>query len=225
MRIFAPMKNSFALIFDMDGVIVDSNPYHKIALQQFCSQHGHELSEQQLREKIYGRTNKEWLTNLFGELTDSQWRAFADEKEELYRTLFREAIQPVAGLPNFLEMLKQHAVPLAIGTSAPRGNVDFTLGRTHLGEYFPVILDDSAITHSKPHPEIYLRAAVALGYPNERCIVIEDSLSGVTAGKKSGSKVIGITTTHTAQELHEADMIINDFHSLTYEQLRALAVG
>lgn len=216
------MKNSFALIFDMDGVIVDSNPFHKIALHQFCSQHGYELSETQLREKIYGRTNKEWLTNLFGELSESQWRAYADEKEALYRTLFKEAIKAVAGLPAFLKNMEAAGVPMAIGTSAPRGNVDFTLGSTQLERYFPLVLDDSAITHSKPHPEIYLKAAAALGYPNERCVVIEDSLSGVTAGKKSGSKVIGITTTHTPEELHEADYIIANFNSLNIAQLEAL---
>lgn len=219
------MKNSFALIFDMDGVIVDSNPYHKIALQRFCLQHGHELTEQQLRERIYGRTNKEWLTNLFGDLSENQWRRFADEKEELYRELFKSAIRPVAGLPAFLKTMKQVGVPMAIGTSAPRSNVDFTLGNTQLEEYFPVVLDDSAITHSKPHPEIYLKAAAALGYPNEQCIVIEDSLSGVTAGKKSGSKVIGITTTHTAEELHEADFIIHDFNGLVPEKLRLMVTG
>ncbi len=219
------MKNSFALIFDMDGVIVDSNPYHKIALQQFCSQHGHALSEQQLREKIYGRTNKEWLTNLFGELPEHQWRAYADEKEALYRTLFKDAIKAVAGLPAFLKQMQAAGVPMAIGTSAPRSNVDFTLGSTQLEQYFPVVLDDSAITHSKPHPEIYLKAAAALGYANHQCIVIEDSLSGVTAGKKSGSKVVGITTTHTAEELHEADHIIADFHTLTLAQLEALVNG
>jgi HAD superfamily hydrolase (TIGR01509 family) len=219
------MKNSFALIFDMDGVIVDSNPYHKTALHQFCSQHGYELTEQQLREKIYGRTNKEWLTNLFGDLSEQQWRAYADEKEALYRSLFKAEIKPVAGLPAFLARMKAAAVPMAIGTSAPRGNVDFTLGSTQLEAYFPVILDDSAITHSKPHPEIYLKAAAALGYANAQCIVIEDSLSGVTAGKNSGSKVIGITTTHTAEELHEADFIISDFQALTYAQLEKLVVG
>lgn len=204
---------------------MDSNPYHKTALQQFCRQHAHELTEQQLREKIYGRTNKEWLSNLFGPLPDAQWRAYADEKEALYRRLYKADVKPVNGLPAFLEALQKGGVPVAIGTSAPRGNVDFTLEGTGLARYFPLVLDDSAITHSKPHPEIYLKAAAALGYPNDRCIVIEDSLSGVTAGKKSGSKVIGITTTHTAEELHEADYIIADFNALDIAQLEALVNG
>jgi len=217
------MKAPFALIFDMDGVIVDSNPFHKIALHQFCRQHGHALTEQQLREKIYGRTNKEWLANLFGPLPEARWRAYADEKEALYRELYKHEVKAVNGLPAFLEAMKKQGVPMAIGTSAPKGNVDFTLGNTGLAAYFPIVLDDSAITHGKPHPEIYIKAAAALGYPNRQSIVIEDSLSGVTAGKKAGSKVIGITTTHTAAELHETDLIIADFTELRFEQLLQLA--
>jgi HAD superfamily hydrolase (TIGR01509 family) len=216
------MNHSFAIIFDMDGVIVDSNPFHKIALQQFCRRYGHDLTEQQLREKIYGRTNKEWLANLFGELSEAQWRAYADEKEALYRRLYQADVKPVAGLPAFLKAMQSRGVPMAIGTSAPRGNVDFTLGNTGLTGYFPIVLDDSAITHGKPNPEIYIRAAAALGFPNRQCIVIEDSLSGVEAGKKSGSRVIGITTTHTAEELHDTDFTIADFTELTYDVLHEL---
>ena len=77
-----------AFIFDMDGVIVDSNPYHKIALQQFCKKLGYDLSEEQLREKIYGRTNKDWITNLFGDIGEAQIQRYAEEKEALYRQLY-----------------------------------------------------------------------------------------------------------------------------------------
>ena len=76
--------NSYAIIFDMDGVLVDSNPYHKIALNQFCADHGYHLTEEGLRNKIYGRTNKEWITNLFGTLTPEQLAQYGEEKEALY---------------------------------------------------------------------------------------------------------------------------------------------
>src|SRR6478735_4265200 len=205
------MSESFAIIFDMDGVIVDSNPYHKIALQQFAKQHGYELTEQLLKEKVYGRTNKQWILNLFGSLPEEKVRQYAEEKEAMYRELYKNDISPVKGLVNFLELLEKNNVAKAIGTSAPRVNVDFSLGGTHLEKYFSIILDDTFVTEGKPNPEIYIKAAKALNLPNSRCIVIEDSLSGVEAGKRAGSKVIGITTTHTAEELHEADLIINDF--------------
>ena len=77
------MKHAF--LFDMDGVIVDSNPVHKIALKQFCRQHGHDLTEEQLREKIYGRTNKDWIPNVFGNIGKELAKRYADEKEALYK--------------------------------------------------------------------------------------------------------------------------------------------
>jgi beta-phosphoglucomutase len=203
-----------AFLFDMDGVIVDSNPYHKVALKQFCKKYGFELSEDQLRERIYGRTNTDWITNVFGKLETSQLRAYADEKELLFRTLYNNDVQPVAGLLEFLQKMEQLKIPRAIATSAPRGNVDFTLEKTGTGRFFKTILDESFVTNGKPNPEIYLKTAAALGFKPENCIVIEDSLSGVKAGKNAGCKVIGITTTHTAQELVETDLVIENFKGL-----------
>ncbi|MBA4055693.1 MAG: HAD family phosphatase, partial [Marivirga sp.] len=137
------MKHAF--IFDMDGVLVDSNPTHKIALKQFCKKHGYELTEEQLREKIYGRTNRDWLLNLFGNLGDETIRQYADEKESLFRELYHD-IKPLDGLIGFLKKLDESGLPRAIATSAPRANVDFTLDRTNMGSYFPTILDDSFVS-------------------------------------------------------------------------------
>ncbi len=208
----------YAFIFDMDGVLVDSNPTHKIALKQFCRAHGYELSEQQLREKIYGRTNRDWLLNLFGDLSEEKIRQYADEKEALFRQLYHD-IEPVAGLITFLKKLDKGGIPRAIATSAPRANVDFTLERTHMESFFSTILDDSFVTKGKPDPEIYLKTAAALGFSPSNSIVFEDSLSGVKAGKAAGCKVVGITTTHTREELSETDLIIDDFADLEPELL------
>lgn len=213
---------SFALLFDMDGVIIDSNPFHTIALKQFCKQHGHDLTEEQLREKIYGRTNKDWIKNLFGEISPDQMKKYADEKEQLFRDLYKDDIKPLDGLISFLDQLDKHNVMRAIGTSAPRANVDFTLEKTGIKTYFPTILDESFVSKGKPDPEIYIKCAEALGFKPENCVVLEDSISGVKAGKAAGSKVIGVTTTHTAEELSDTDMIIEDFRSLTLEQIEKL---
>lgn len=213
---------AIAILFDMDGVIVDTNPYHKIAIQQFCTKYDRPLDEATLQQKIYGRTNRDWITNLFGTLTEQQLQAYADEKEEFFRTLYEPHIKPVTGLLNFLDLLVANSIPCAIATSAPLENVDFILNKTGLRKYFDTILYDKMVTHGKPNPEIYLKAAAALGFPNNQCIVIEDALSGVTAGRKSGSKVIGITTTHSAAELSEADFVMNDFNELTIPVLTAI---
>src|SRR5688572_4562203 len=144
------MKHAF--IFDMDGVLVDSNPIHKIALKQFCEEHGYDLSETDLREKIYGRTNRDWLLNLFGNLNEETIRAYAEEKEALFRELYVD-IKPLDGLHSFLKKLDANGIPLAIATSAPRANVDFTISKTGITHFFPIILDDSFVTKGKRSEE------------------------------------------------------------------------
>ena len=214
--------SDFAVIFDMDGVIVHTNPYHKIAIQQFCAEYNIQLNELTFQNKIYGRTNRDWLTNVFGELEEDQLQYYAEEKETLFRELYAPHLKPLGGIEKFLELLKANNVPLAVATSASSKNVDFILNKTGLRKFFSVILDERVVSHGKPNPEIYLKTAKALGFPNNKCIVIEDSLSGVTAGRKSGSKVIGITTTHTPEELKETNYVINDFNSLTIDTLKSI---
>ncbi|HPH46576.1 MAG TPA: HAD family phosphatase [Chryseolinea sp.] len=209
----------YAFIFDMDGVLIDSNPFHKIALQQFCKQHGHDLNDEQLREKIYGRTNKDWLRNLFGDIDKNLLLQYADEKEALFRELYKKDVCALEGLIPFLAQLKAQEIPRAIATSAPRSNVDFTFEYTEIGQFFTTVLDESFVTKGKPDPEIYLKSAHALGFDPAQCIVFEDSLSGIEAGKAAGCKVVGITTTHTPEEMTKTDFIIDNFTGLTPQSL------
>jgi len=211
--------NSFAFVFDMDGVIVDTNPYHKIALREFAAKYGYSLSEEELIKKIYGRTNKEWIPNLFERtLAAEEVSRFGEEKEKLFRDLYEKDIKEVAGLSLFLEQAIQLGIKMAIGTSAPRSNVDFVLEKTGIGKYFPVILDESHVMHGKPNPEIYINCAAALHLPPAQCIVFEDSLSGVAAGRAAGSPVVGVATTHTAEELGTR-VVIKDFTAMSPQML------
>ena len=203
-----------AVIFDMDGVIVDTNPYHKISLKQFCERYGYKLNDEELVNRIYGRTNNEWIRNLFGPLSKERILELGEEKEALFREIYTPVIKPLAGLENFLKKLEAHNIPKAIGTSAPRSNVDFVLTGTNLTKYFPVILDQSDVEHGKPHPEIYLKTADRLKIAPQQCIVFEDSLSGVESAQRAGAKVIGVTTTHTHQELGHTNYSIEDFQHL-----------
>lgn len=203
----------------MDGVIVDSNPAHKIALKQFCRKYGKDLSEDELREKIYGRRNQDWLVKIFGPLDDGKMRAYADEKEALFRKIYDQDIKPMDGLADFLEKLDDEKLPRAIATSAPRSNVDFTLSKTGLGRFFGTILDDTFVEQGKPHPDIYLKTAKALNFEPDRCVVFEDSLAGVDSARSAGCKVVGITTTHTREELKDTDLVIDNFVGLDPKEL------
>lgn len=206
--------NSFAVIFDMDGVIVDTNSYHKISLKQFCEKYGYRLNEEDLISKIYGRTNNEWIRNIFGPLPKEKILELGEEKEAMFRALYKDVIKPLSGLDSFLKELEDRSIPKAIGTSAPRSNVDFVLEHTHLRKYFTTILDQSDVEHGKPNPEIYLKVAKRLGFPPQQCIVFEDSLSGVESAQRAGAKVVGVTTTHSHEELAHTDLVIADFTGL-----------
>jgi beta-phosphoglucomutase len=208
------LNSKAAFIFDMDGVIVDSNPFHKIALKQFCKKYGKDLTEDELREKIYGRRNQDWLLNVFGKLEPDKMNAYADEKEALFRELYQKDIKLLDGLASFLERMDDYAIPRAIATSAPRSNVDFTLEKTHIGRYFETILDSSFVDKGKPHPQIYLKTVAALDFEPRNCVVFEDSLAGVESARNAGCKVVGITTTHTAEELAGTDLVVDDFVGL-----------
>lgn len=215
----------FAVLFDMDGVIVDTNPAHKTAILRFCDKYHKRLSAEELTTYIWGRTNKEWLRYLFGEtLSDAQLKAYADEKELLFRTIYEPEIKLLNGLEAFLDILDTHNIPKAIGTSAPRANVDFIFKHTGIEKYFDVILDERDVTIGKPNPEIYCKAAKALNFDPVDCLVIEDSFAGVEAGKRAGCKVIGITTTHSDEELsHQgADRTVADFSTLSLTDITNL---
>ena len=203
----------------MDGVIVDSNPAHKIALKEFCRKYGKDLSEEELREKIYGRRNQDWLIKIFGPLDDGKMKAYADEKEALFRKIYDQDIKPVDGLADFLKRLEDQKLPRAIATSAPRSNVDFTLDKTGLGRFFDTILDDTFVEQGKPHPDIYLKTAKALNFEPGWCVVFEDSLAGVESAKNAGCKVVGVTTTHTREELKDTDLVIDNFVGLEPKEL------
>src|SRR6185369_1638914 len=130
-------------------------------------------------KKIYGRTNKEWIPNLFGRtFSAEEVSRYGEEKEKMFRDIYEKDIVEIKGLTKFLEEADRLNIKMAIGTSAPRSNVDFVLKHTGIGKYFSTILDESHVIHGKPNPEIYINCAAALKLPPSKCIVFEDSLSG-----------------------------------------------
>lgn len=216
------MKKLEAVLFDMDGVIVDSNPVHKEVLIEFFGKHGVELDEENLRDNVYGRTNKDWIPNVFGDVSDETIEAYTEEKEQMFRAVFVPQDYVVSGLLEFLELLDQHGIKKVVATSAPAENADFILDELGIFDRFDAVLNASHVTKSKPHPEPYLKAAKAVGSDPKNCIVIEDSLSGVKSGVAAGAKVVGIATTHTREELHLCDIVLNDFTELDVKKLERL---
>ena len=217
------MNEKFAVIFDMDGVIIDSNPYHKEAWLQFAEKYNIELKVEEVPEKIYGKTNTTALRDVFQkDFSPEENERLGEEKEAIYRDLHAKDLEPIAGLRKLLEMLKEHQVPMAVATNAPVSNVDFIMEKTGLRPYFGVVIDSSSVKNGKPDPEIYLKSAEKLGVLPERCIVIEDSVPGAEAGIRAGMKVVAITTTHSKEELEQTDLVIDAYKELSFEKLAAL---
>jgi len=207
-------ENTFkGVIFDMDGVIVDNHDYHHEAWMKFFQKY-HLNPEGDVR-RFFGRTNTDILTNVFpDDLSEKQLYDYAGEKEKLYQGLYEGNIEAAEGLEDLLKSLVDGGFKLAIATSAPPENVDFILGNTNLHLYFDVVVDSSMVNHGKPDPEIYLLAAKDLLLEPQECIVVEDSISGVAAGKAAGMMVVAITTTSPRNMLSEADVIIDNFNEL-----------
>jgi|SRR6185503_16104135 len=215
---------SFAVIFDMDGTLVDNTPYHFRSWQALYKKYGKgELSRETYYKQISGVPVMETVRRVFGEGRDeAQLKALLNEKEEYYRKIYAPYLAPINGLENFLTELKNAGVKMAMGTSATVADIDFILNKIPIRDDFDAIIDASMVTKPKPDPQVYLKAAHALSMPPEKCVVFEDSLAGIKSANNAGMKVVGITTSHTADELQPVDLVINDYSELTVQKIAAL---
>lgn len=202
-----------ALIFDLDGVIVHSNPLHLIAWAEYCRTQGMEASEASQRA-MYGKRNDQIVRDLFGDhLTEAEVFAHGAAKEQLYREMLSrfDDLPGQTLVPGIQEFLARHQdAPCALATNAEPENVRFVLAECSLRPFFRVTVDGHQVKYPKPHPEIYLRAAELLGARPESCVVFEDSYAGVQAGLAAGMPVVGLTTTHP--DLPGAALLIADFN-------------
>jgi beta-phosphoglucomutase len=214
------MNVQFGLVFDMDGVIVNSNPVHKEVIKLFCEKHERAVSDDFLKQRVYGRTNKEWIPEVFGRLPDAEVEQYANEKEQMFRDMFDPQEAEVPGLTQFLKNLNREQIPCVVATSAPKANADYILSELNISEYFLTVLDSSHVDKGKPEPEIYLKAASKLNMSPDNCIVFEDSLAGVEAALRAGTLVIGVTSTHSASELENCHLIIDNFLDLSIGDLQ-----
>lgn len=212
----------FSVLFDMDGVIVDTNPWHLISLYEFCTAKGIDLEENYIKAHIFGRANHEWIAEIFPKLNAQQILEYGLEKELMFRQIFQPHLLPVKGLTGFLKELKRNSIKIALATSAPMVNVDFVLNGLGISSYFDSVVNATPDEKGKPHPDIFLKAARSISSRPDQCVVIEDSIAGIQAGIDAGCKVIGITTTHTRDELDSTDLVIENFQQLNIKVLSLL---
>ena len=212
---------TYAVIFDMDGVIVDNMKYHKKAWEMFLKMHAPEMDVEEF-SMHFGKVNKDLLKIVFQkEVSEEEESRFGDEKEALYRELYAEDVVPTEGLVGFLKELNENGVKVAVASAAPKINVDFVFERTGLRQYFDASIDANDVTRGKPDPEIYLKAAEKLNCLPAVCLVFEDSMPGIQAGRNAGMKVIGVATSHPAEKLKETEFVIKDITEKNVEPHRS----
>ncbi len=216
--IYPPM----AAIFDMDGTLVDNMAYHIASWEAFCQHHHLPFSLETYYQQFNGRTSRDVLQLLFNRtLTDGEVYDFTEEKEEWYRQLYRPHLKPVAGCLDFLENLRANGVKLAVATSAPLSNLQFTLEGAGLAPFFEVVVYGALVRRGKPDPEIYLTTAEKLGVEPSRCVVFEDALLGIESARRAGMPVVTLTTSHPAAELTGRTVLqAPDFVGMTFETVR-----
>jgi beta-phosphoglucomutase len=215
------IQPGLALVFDMDGVILDSNPMHREAWRLYNQRFGIETDEA-MQHRMYGRRNDEIVRDFFGAgLTPDEIVAHGAAKESLYREMMgaRLAESLVPGVTRILQNC--NGTSLGLATNAERANVDFLLdgvliGGVPLRSYFQAVVDGQQVGRPKPYPDIYLQVAQLLSADPRNCIVFEDSHTGVQAARAAGARVVGLRTTH--KEFKNIDLTVDDFRSPELEK-------
>ncbi|MBK9121456.1 MAG: HAD family phosphatase [Phycisphaerales bacterium] len=206
-----------AVIFDMDGVLVDSGPPHAESWRILARRDGIEIDDAQFQQ-LFGRRSADIIRTLWGPTTsDSMVAAYDAEKEAVYRDLVRQNVPIMPGCLDLLERLRTAGLALAVGTSGPPENLMLVLEAGGLDRYFQATVHGYDVVHGKPAPDVFLLAARRLGMPPKACVVVEDAPVGIRAATAAGMPSIGLTGTHPADRLREAgaNRVVHELSAIT----------
>jgi HAD superfamily hydrolase (TIGR01509 family) len=211
------------VIFDMDGVLVDSHPVHLRAWERFLRSLGRQVTQDDLAFILEGRKREEILTHFLGELSPEQLRAYGQQKEMLFREE-SQTIGTIPGVREFLRELNSAAIPLAVASCGGSGRVNHLLEHLHLRPYFKVVVTGDDVKDGKPDPSIFLMAAAQMNIPPGDVLALEDSVSGVQAAKSAGMRCLGIAAQPRAAELTMAgaDDVVADFREISLNDIAGL---
>lgn len=211
-----------AVIFDWDGVVVDSSAHHERSWEILAAERGLPLPPDHFK-RGFGKKNNVIIPDLGWATETSEVTALAHAKEEIYRDLVRQnGITPLPGVRSLLESLLAAEVPTAIGSSTERANLDLLLDLMDLRKFFRTIASGDDVLHGKPDPAIFLLAAERLGVAPDDCVVIEDALVGIEAARRAGMAVLAVATTEPLSDLAAADHAVPDLEHVNVTKLAGL---
>ncbi|MCS3868165.1 HAD superfamily hydrolase (TIGR01509 family) [Chryseobacterium ginsenosidimutans] len=208
--------NEKAIIFDMDGTLVDNIRYHEDSWIVFLKEYGIDLDVETFAPQNHG-TLDEMIIRFFGnDVSKERLYELGIKKEEAYQNLYRPDIKEINGLTAFLQKLNQKNIKTGLATMGIPASIDFILNGLNIRNYFNEITGGLEVIKGKPNPEIFLKSIEKLQVDVKNAIAIEDSMGGIKAAKDAGLKVIGITTTHSEEELMDNGcfQVINDYSNI-----------
>lgn len=212
-----------AAIFDLDGVVVDSEPLHYLSEKEMLSKRGVNLRRSDIKE-IVGRTEMEgiqYLKDRFG-LKDSAKQLY-EEKQRIYKRMLRKAVKPRPGLFKLLNSLEDEGMTLAIASSAPRENIDIVLKALGIEDKFRAVVSGDDVERGKPSPDIFLLAAQRIGIKPKNCLAIEDAQNGVEAAKRAGMTCIAVPNQFTQdQDFSRADAVVQGLEDIDHNFIRSI---
>jgi HAD superfamily hydrolase (TIGR01509 family) len=218
-----------AAIFDMDGVLVDSNPFHVQKWVDLLRKHHIPFRPEDLPGQVLGHRNDTAFRLFFGpRLTEGQRSQLSEELEDTFRKAFAPHARPLPGLTELIQECHGAEIPMAVASSAMAKNVEFVVDALGYRPYFRCLVTGDEVVRPKPDPEIYLRTAHKLGVEPAGCVAFEDSFVGIEAAKRAGMKCVAIASTFPAAELRQqtqADLIVPGFEGLTLRVLHGLFGG
>jgi HAD superfamily hydrolase (TIGR01509 family) len=215
------MTTDYGVLWDMDGVLVDTAEFHFQTWLEALSAYGIPLTRDSFRT-TFGMNNAGTLAALLGEAPSPELvDEIGERKERQFRQVIRGQVRPLPGVLAWLERLQSEGVRQGVASSAPPANIDVLLDELGLRPFFDVIGSGSDLP-PKPDPSLFLQVARLLGVPAGRCVVVEDSVAGVQAARRAGMGCIAVTTTSPPDRLEEADLIVERLDRLPEDAFRRL---
>ena len=197
-----------AVLWDLDGVLVDTASFHFQAWQELFQSLGRGFADADFR-RTFGLRNDAILRDVLGELAPAEVESLAQRKEELYREKIGGRVMAIPGAVDLLRRLQQKGSKMAIVSSTPRENVRVVLHSLGLEGLFATVVAEEDAPRGKPDPQGFLLAAEKLGVAAEESVVIEDAPGGVEAAKRGGMRCIGVTTSRPREALAGADLVVD----------------
>ena len=213
-----------AFLFDLNGTMIDDMEYHlDVWFDVITKDLGANLTKDEVRGQMYGK-NDEVLRRIFGEtkFREFDFPAISQAKEERYQQIYKPYLDLLPGLFHFLDEAKKKNIVMAIGSAAPPFNIDFVLDNLKLRHYFKAIVSADDVVESKPHPEVYQKAAKLLLAEPSACIVFEDAPKGVEAAANAGMACVVVTTMHAEKEFARYKNILFFIKDFTDPRLTSL---